>query len=255
MNLLQARYRRTVDCVHIDPPYNTQTSGFLYKNDYQHSSWLAMVAERIALAWEATASEGNFLIHIDENEQEHLHVLCNHLQLPSAGTIIWDKKNPMLGRKGIATQHEYVLWRTRCDGSVYLRNVNQRMILEKAREIIEKHGAVTDEAKREFAAWVATTPGLSGGERAYRFLDDDGRIYQSASLAAPEPRTDPKFFIPLTHPNTGKPCPVPPNGWSRAPETMQQLLAANAIIFGADETVQPRRKIFLTEESRHRYRP
>jgi adenine-specific DNA-methyltransferase len=249
LNVVRELFKRRVACVHIDPPYNTQTSGFLYKNDYQHSSWLAMMAERISLAWETIATEGNFLVHIDENEQEHLHVLCNSLQLPSAGTTIWDKKNPMLGRKGIATQHEYILWRTRGNGSVYLRNVNQRMILDKAREIIQKYGAVTQQAKREFAEWVASCPGLSGGERAYRFLDDDGRVYQSASLAAPEPRTDPKFFKPLVHPITRKPCPVPPNGWSRAPETMQQLLNANAIIFGADETVQPRRKIFLTEES------
>ncbi len=155
----------------------------------------------------------------------------------------------MLGRKGVATQHEYVLWRTRADGSVYLRNVNQRMILDKAQEIVTRYGGVTGQARQEFASWIATYPGLSGGERAYRFLDDDGRIYQSASLAAPEPRTDEKFFVPLIHPVTKKPCPVPPNGWSRSPETMQKLLAANAIIFGSDETVQPRRKIFLTEES------
>jgi len=41
--LLQEKYRERVKCIHIDPPYNTQTSGFLYKNDYQHSSWLAMM--------------------------------------------------------------------------------------------------------------------------------------------------------------------------------------------------------------------
>ncbi len=56
--LIQECYKRSIECVHIDPPYNTQTSGFLYKNDYQHSSWLAMMGERIGLAWEAIASEG-----------------------------------------------------------------------------------------------------------------------------------------------------------------------------------------------------
>jgi adenine-specific DNA-methyltransferase len=34
LNLLQAKYGQRIECVHIDPPYNTQTSGFLYKNDY-----------------------------------------------------------------------------------------------------------------------------------------------------------------------------------------------------------------------------
>jgi len=249
LNLLTEKYRERVQCIHIDPPYNTQTSGFLYKNDYQHSSWLAMMADRIYWGWQLLSETGHFLCHIDENEQERLHLLCSDLQLANAGTIVWDKKNPMLGRKGIATQHEYILWLLRFDGSVYLRNVNQRMILERAREIIQKYGGATDKARREFHRWVVKCPDLSGGERAYRFLDDDGSVYQSASLAAPEPRTDDRFFVPLIHPVTRKPCPVPPNGWSRAPETMQQLLSENAIIFGADETVQPRRKIFLTEES------
>ena len=47
LNLLQARYYGQVECIHIDPPYNTQTSGFMYKNGYQHSSWLAMMQNRI----------------------------------------------------------------------------------------------------------------------------------------------------------------------------------------------------------------
>jgi adenine-specific DNA-methyltransferase len=50
LSLLQEKYRERVKCVHIDPPYNTQSSGFLYKNDYQHSSWLAMMQDRLHLS-------------------------------------------------------------------------------------------------------------------------------------------------------------------------------------------------------------
>ena len=69
-------------------------------------------------------------------------------------------------------------------------------------------------------------------------------------MGAPEPRTDPKFHIPLVHPITKKKCPLPDNGWSRAPETLHELMERGEIIFGADETVQPRRKVFLTDESK-----
>ena len=85
--------------------------------------------------------------------------------------------------------------------------------------------------------------------RAYRLIDDDGRVFQSVAMGAPEPRSDPKFHIPLTHPVTGKECPVPSNGWSRAPETLQDLVEKNEIVFGDDETVQPRRKVFLTADT------
>jgi adenine-specific DNA-methyltransferase len=249
LSLMQSRYREQIECIHIDPPYNTQTSGFLYKNDYQHSSWLAMMSDRLQAGRTLLSSRGSLLCHIDENENERLQLLCNDLQLPSAGTIVWDKKNPMLGRKGVATQHEYVLWRTEIQEPVYLRNAKQRLILKTAGEIIEKHGGVTELAESEFAKWISNCPGLSGGERAYRNLDKHGRVYQSAGMSAPEPRTDPKFFVPLIHPKTGKPCPVPPFGWSRSPETLKELVDNDEIIFGEDESVQPRRKLFLTTES------
>lgn len=47
LNLLQERYREQVKCIYIDPPYNTGGDGFLYKDSYQHSSWLTMMDNRL----------------------------------------------------------------------------------------------------------------------------------------------------------------------------------------------------------------
>jgi len=250
LNLMLARYREQVKCIHIDPPYNTQTSGFLYKNDYQHSSWLAMMENRIVAGLALLDSGGSFLCHIDENEYERLHLLFENMSIPNAGTIVWDKRNPMTAGRGVATQHEYVIWRSRTDRPINLRSKNIRLMLNKAKEIIAKHGGVTEKAKKEYAEWVTKHPELSGGEKAYRFLDENGRIYRGVSLRAPEPRTDPKFFKPLIHPVTGKPCAVPPNGFSRTPETLQAMIERGEIIFGPDETTQPQQKRFLSEDSK-----
>ena len=124
LSLLHAKYRQQVKCIHIDPPYNTQTSGFLYRNFYQHSSWLTMMENRVSAGASMISPDGSYLCHIDENEYEILHTLFRYLAIPDGGTIVWDKKNPMLGRKGIATQHEYVLWRTWCDSPIYIRPTN-----------------------------------------------------------------------------------------------------------------------------------
>ena len=250
LSLLLAKYRERLNCIHIDPPYNTQTSGFLYKNEYQHSSWLAMMEDRIGLGLLLLCDAGAFVCHIDENEYEKLHLLCTRLGLPDGGTIVWDKKNPMLGRKGVATQHEYVLWRTSLDSPIYLRSANVQRILDKAKSIIQKHGGVNERSRREFTGWMNTCEGLTGGERAYRLIDGDGRVFRGVAMGAPEPRTNPKFHIPLIHPVTKKKCPVPGNGWSRAPETLKKLIEKGEILFGEDETVQPQRIVFLTEESK-----
>ena len=134
-----------------------------------------------------------FLCHIDENEYERLHLMFNHFDIANAGTMIWDKRNPMTAGGGVAIQHEYVIWRTKAEKPINLRNKNIRMMLNKADELTQEYGGVTESAKKEYANWVNKNAQLSGGEKAYRFLDLDGKIYQSVSLRAPEPRADRKF--------------------------------------------------------------
>lgn len=204
LNLLSLKYHEKIKCIHIDPPYNTQTSGFLYKNDYQHSSWLAMMRDRIDAGLKLMSPDGAFLCHVDENEYESLHLLFEGTGILNAGTIVWDKKNPMLGRKGVATQHEYVIWRAWDESPIYLRSANVSMILAKAQFLMKQYGGVTEHARREFAKWMANSKDLTGGERAYRFIDDNGRVYRGVAMGAPEPRSIPKFHIPLIHPVTKK---------------------------------------------------
>ena len=171
LSLLREQYNGQIACVHIDPPYNTQTSGFLYKNDYQHSSWLAMMQNRILAAIPLLHESGAFLSHIDENEYELLHLLFSKIGIPDGGTIVWDKKNPMLGRQRIATQHEYVLWRTWNESSVHTQPKNLRMILNEAESIVKKHTVVNEQARHEFRTWISKKEGLTGGDRAYSLID------------------------------------------------------------------------------------
>ncbi|MDD3696026.1 MAG: site-specific DNA-methyltransferase [Lentisphaeria bacterium] len=254
LNLMQEKYREQVKCVHIDPPYNTQTSGFLYKNDYQHSSWLAMMSNRLEVVTRLLTSTGHILSHIDENEYERLKILFDSLGIPDAGTVVWDKRNPMTAGRGVALQHEYIIWRSSTEGSIYQRNTNILEMLRTVRAIIAKYGGVTENARRDYAEWVRKQPHFSGGEKAYFNIDDKGGIYRGVSLRAPEPRTDPKFFKPLIHPETGKPCPVPPNGFSRTPETLHSMIDRGEILFGADETTQPQQKRFLSEDTKMQIR-
>ncbi|MBI4587371.1 MAG: hypothetical protein HY725_00915, partial [Candidatus Rokubacteria bacterium] len=51
LRLLQRKYAGKVKCIYIDPPYNTGSDEFIYKDRYRHSSWLSMVVERSAYPW------------------------------------------------------------------------------------------------------------------------------------------------------------------------------------------------------------
>ena len=79
LNLLTEKYRESVETIYIDPPYNTGTDGFLYKNTYQHSSWLSFITDRIAASHDLLSPEGTIFISIDDNEQHKLSTLMDHI--------------------------------------------------------------------------------------------------------------------------------------------------------------------------------
>lgn len=95
LNLLHYRYGGTVDCVYIDPPYNSKTTEILYKNDYKHSSWLSLMDNRLALSSGLTTDAGSHIVAIDENEQEVLGRLLS-LHFPDhekvCVTVVHNKK-------------------------------------------------------------------------------------------------------------------------------------------------------------------
>ena len=248
LDLLMEKYRGSIRCVHIDPPYNTNTSGFLYKNDYQHSSWLTMMENRLSLAEQLMATDSCILCHIDENEYENLFKVCDAILLmDNQGTIIWDKRNPVFGTKTIATQHEYIVCYSTGSIKLNIRPINRKAILKEAASLIKKHGGVTDKCCKEFRTWIKNKSNLTGGEAAYSNIDENGNVYSEVSLSAPGLQNDSKYHIPLDHPDTEKQCPVPTNGWSRPPEKLQKLKDAGRIAFGKDEKKQPRLKIYLKD--------
>jgi adenine-specific DNA-methyltransferase len=72
LNLLQARYREQVKCIYIDPPYNTGGDGFAYKDNYQHSSWLSMLFDRLIASISLLTDDGVCFANIDDIELSNL---------------------------------------------------------------------------------------------------------------------------------------------------------------------------------------
>lgn len=78
LNLLRERYREQVKCIYIDPPYNTGSDGFIYRDSYQHSSWLSMMYDRLSTAkGYLNSSTGFFSVSISEEEVFSLKYVLN----------------------------------------------------------------------------------------------------------------------------------------------------------------------------------
>lgn len=112
LNLLQDSLRGSVDIVFIDPPYNTGGDGFAYKDSYQHSSWLSMMADRVALARKLLSPSGSFFASIDDNEHSNLTKLLDEVfgAENCVADIIWQKKYaPANDAKWFSDDHDYIV--------------------------------------------------------------------------------------------------------------------------------------------------
>lgn len=247
LELLQERFKGILDCCHIDPPYNTETSGFKYKNNFKSSSWLSFMHDRLTIIKYMLKDEGVFFGHIDHNEYINFDKIAATIFNINQGTIVWDKRNPAPGSSIIARQHEYILAYSETMIKLRREKVNGRAILDKVIEIKGKNDLVSQKEKENFKRWVQKQKGFSGGEKAYHQIEGNGDVYRLVHLGASEQRTDPKYFIPFKHPVTGKDCPVPSRGWTGEPNFMKNLLSNDLIVFGQDESIQPQRKYYLKD--------
>lgn len=273
--------------IYIDPPYNTGKD-FVYKDNFKdnlknyleitgqigeegqrlstnsetsgryHSDWLNMMYPRLKLARNLLIDDGIIVINMDENEIINLQKLCDEIfgENNNLGTIIWDKRNPKGDSKGIAYQHEYILFYAKnreyflSECPMLRPKKNAELILKKAKQIFMKINSTynLEQANKEFSQWVNSQVNFSGGEKAYNKLDENGEVYRPVSMAWPNKSKAPdEYFIPLIHPITKKECPVPERGWRNPKITMENLLDKGLILFGKDETTQPTRKYLLRE--------
>ena len=110
LNLLQRRYWKQVDCVYIDPPYNTGDSEILYKNGYLRSSWLALMANRLELLPEMLTPDPVLYIAIDDFEMVNLAKLVDTELSWLRREMIIVNHHPQGGKaKTLAATHEYML--------------------------------------------------------------------------------------------------------------------------------------------------
>jgi adenine-specific DNA-methyltransferase len=111
LRLLERKYAGKVKCIYIDPPYNTGSDEFIYKDRYRHSSWLAMMEERLRASRKIVAENGTVFISIDDNELNDLRFLLDGVygQVNFVAQAVWQKVySPRMDAKGYSQDHDYL---------------------------------------------------------------------------------------------------------------------------------------------------
>ena len=121
LQLLEYLYEGQVDCIYIDPPYNTGARDWKYNNDYvdsndayRHSKWLSMMKKRLLIAKRLLKETGILIITIDDNELSHLDCILMSM-FPEYDRFIVTIEHSKRGRRGknMAKSNEYGLFLVR----------------------------------------------------------------------------------------------------------------------------------------------
>ncbi|MEJ8578043.1 site-specific DNA-methyltransferase [Helicobacter pylori] len=109
LHSLKKKFAKQVKCIYIDPPYNTGNDSFNYNDNFNHSSWLVFMKNRLEIAREFLSDDGVIFVQCDDNEQAYLKVLMDEVfgRDNFIACFVWEKTSNSLSRIRIKT--EYIL--------------------------------------------------------------------------------------------------------------------------------------------------
>jgi len=239
LKALLPKYQGRVNCIYIDPPYNTGYENWIYNDSVnsplikdwlggvvasddltKHDKWLCMMTPRLKLLRELLAEDGIIFVNIDDNEVHHLRTLMNEIfgEGYYIGDIIW-KKTSGDNKPSFAYTHDNIL--------IYGRATKElpRVILSEDQK---KQYSNPDNDPR--GPWAETD------YRTKWSKSERPNLY----YAIVNPNTKEKIY-PDTHSKSKR-------VWAHSVESHNYNIENNLVWWGIDgKSVEPKKKRFLSE--------
>lgn len=213
-------YAGRVQCIYIDPPYNTRSAFEHYDDNLEHSQWLAVIYPRLVLLRDLLAEDGSIWVSIDDNEGHYLKVIMDEVfgRRNFVATCVWQKRYSRENREAIGDVHEYVIVYSKSPDHFKLKR-NKLPLDERQAKIYRNpdNPNETDPTKR----WR----GLPMNAQGYR----------------------PNQMYVITAPNGKEHRPPAGRCWSIIESEFRKLEAAGRIYWGKDGNAQPSVIRYLSE--------
>lgn len=217
INLLQNKYYNTISSIYLDPPYNTGSDNtFLYKDCYQHSSWIQMMFDRMVLAYQLQTSYGNIFISTDDGE---------YTNIKNVGDMIYGPDNFMFD----------IIWNSRksvSNDAVISVATNHTTFFTKNKGLLTTH---KDEFRIPYFSNNFSNPD-----------NDPNGDWTADPMDAPNIRENLSYVI--TNPKTGQTF-YPPKGrhWRFEEASVKKYMEEGRIVFGKTGNSRPQFKRYLSE--------
>ncbi len=256
LRALRASHKGAINCIYIDPPYNTGNRDFVYNDRFvdrthrfRHSLWLEFMYRRLLLARELLADDGVIFVSIDDNELFRLGMLMDRVfgEDNKIGTVIWKNvtdNNP----SRVVTEHEYLLFYGKNKSSVPAEWKSSEVATKAAMLAVEEEllSAYVDdtELQAEYTAWFRNNKDQLSPLDNYKFIDRAGIYAGSRSVHNPGKEG---YRYDVFHPETQQACTQPLMGYRFPKATMDSLLDQKRILFGSDHNKLIELKIYLRD--------
>jgi adenine-specific DNA-methyltransferase len=111
LKALEQEFTGKVKCIYIDPPYNTGSAFRFYDDGVEHSIYLSLLQERVAILRRLLSTDGCFFVQADDNEGHYLKVVCDEIfgRKNFIATFIWKKvDSPNDNKVAVTPDHEFI---------------------------------------------------------------------------------------------------------------------------------------------------
>ena len=229
LKALMPRYAGRVNCIYIDPPYNTGNEKWLYNDNVnsptmrdwlknkspvdgedleRHDKWLCMMWPRLQLLRELLAEDGVIFISIDDNEQHHLRMMMDEVfgEENFVQTFTWVKRDKASGvppKIMVLPNFEYVI------------------CYKKSRDIVFS--------------------GQNRSLKSYR-KNKDGRWWRTMPIQA---TGDQNNYYSITNPKTNRSYY---GNWAFAESAIKRMISEERIVFPKSASGKPNQIVYADEK-------
>lgn len=156
LHSLKKKFANKVKLIYIDPPYNTGNDSFNYNDNFNHSTWLCFMKNRLEIAREFLRDDGVIFIQCDDNEQAYLKVLMDEIfgRENFVGCIVWLKGNAQNDADTMQRNQEYIL--------CYAKNIESKP-LYKIKQKVNVKAFKDEKTGRFYYEGAGLTTGGAGG--------------------------------------------------------------------------------------------
>lgn len=238
LKALLPMYAGKVDCIFIDPPYNTGNEGWSYNDNVnspmikewlsanpigiedglRHDKWCAMMWPRLRLLRELLSSDGSIWITLDDNESHHARAVLDEI----------------FGQTNFLACVEWVKRYTRSNNAKMFYSMRDHLLVYRK----------SDELK------LIKEPRSNDTDAGYRNPDRDNRgPWITSSYVNPARKEErPNLCYPIRRPVNGQSVGHPTHAWKYSEEEHKRHVEERRLWWGADGMAEyPRLKLFLGE--------